>query len=143
MAASFTTQMQLPIELIICCSQSLISKKIERRSIGRHTCPCCSYTLLRHINSQGICWRCSHCYQEMPVLGNEIEKSRRETFQAFYCYQIMKNLPLEKQLAHRCFCDAIQNINDMNALKHQVCNLHLLYLRQQEIFAQMAKSCLF
>jgi hypothetical protein len=74
MAALLTTQMQLPIELIICCSQSLTSKKIEQHSIGRHTCPCCSYTLLRHIDSQGIYWRCSHCYQEMPVLEDEIEK---------------------------------------------------------------------
>lgn len=55
----------------------------------------------------------------------------------------MKNLPLEKQLTHRCFCDEIQNINDMNELKHQVCKLHLLYLRQQEVFAQMAKACLY
>lgn len=33
----------------------------------KHTCPCCSYTLLRHIDLKGIYWRCSHCYQEMPV----------------------------------------------------------------------------
>ncbi len=36
--------------------------------MSRHTCPCCSYTLLRHIRRGGIFWRCSHCYQEMPVL---------------------------------------------------------------------------
>ena len=36
--------------------------------MNRHTCPCCSYTLLRHIRCGGIYWRCSHCYQEMPVL---------------------------------------------------------------------------
>lgn len=40
-----------------------------RRSIMRkHTCPCCSCTLLRHIRLSGIYWRCSYCYQEMPVL---------------------------------------------------------------------------
>jgi hypothetical protein len=32
-----------------------------------HSCPCCSYGLLRHISNDGIYWRCSHCYQEMPV----------------------------------------------------------------------------
>ncbi|NMG22719.1 hypothetical protein DP116_26055 [Brasilonema bromeliae SPC951] len=35
--------------------------------ISKHTCSCCSYTLLRHIDLKGIYWRCSHCYQEMPV----------------------------------------------------------------------------
>ncbi len=34
---------------------------------GKHTCPCCSYTLLRHLRWGDIYWRCSHCYQEMPV----------------------------------------------------------------------------
>ena len=29
-------------------------------------CPCCSNILLRHVNSQGVYWYCSHCYQEMP-----------------------------------------------------------------------------
>ena len=33
----------------------------------RNTCLCCSDTLLRHISSTGIYWRCGHCYQEMPV----------------------------------------------------------------------------
>jgi hypothetical protein len=35
---------------------------------SRHNCPCCSYVLLRHVRLSGIYWRCSHCYQEMPVL---------------------------------------------------------------------------
>ena len=54
----------------------------------------------------------------------------------------MDKLPLEKQLTHRYFCDAIQNIDDLNELKNQIGKLHLLYLRQQVMFAQMAKSCL-
>ncbi len=54
----------------------------------------------------------------------------------------MKDLPLEKQLAHRCFCDAIQSIEDIEELKNQVGKLHLLYLRQQVMFAQMAKGCI-
>ena len=54
----------------------------------------------------------------------------------------MKNLPLEKQLAHRCFCDAIENIDDLNELKQQVSKLHLLYLQQQVMFAQIAKGCI-
>jgi ribosomal protein L37AE/L43A len=36
--------------------------------MSKHTCPCCSYTLLRHLRLGGLYWRCSHCYQEMPVL---------------------------------------------------------------------------
>ena len=34
---------------------------------SKYACPCCSYILLRHIGLEGIYWRCSHCYQEMPV----------------------------------------------------------------------------
>ncbi|BAY42803.1 pentapeptide repeat protein [Scytonema sp. HK-05] len=34
---------------------------------SQHRCPCCSYGLLRHMSVGGIYWRCSHCYQEMPV----------------------------------------------------------------------------
>ncbi|MEN9870190.1 MAG: hypothetical protein RLZZ171_1178 [Cyanobacteriota bacterium] len=52
----------------------------------------------------------------------------------------LNNLPLEKQFTHWDFCIAIQNINDLNELKHQVCEMHLLYLRQQEVFIQIAKS---
>jgi RNA recognition motif-containing protein len=35
---------------------------------SKHTCPCCSSTLLRHIRLGSIHWRCSHCRQEMPTL---------------------------------------------------------------------------
>lgn len=34
---------------------------------AHHTCPCCSYALLRHIGTKGLYWRCSHCYEEMPA----------------------------------------------------------------------------
>jgi ribosomal protein L37AE/L43A len=46
------------------------SKVIRTRHsmMSKHTCPCCSYTLLRHLRLGGLYWRCSHCYQEMPVL---------------------------------------------------------------------------
>lgn len=54
----------------------------------------------------------------------------------------MNNLPLEKQLLHRYFCDDIENIDDIQELKHQISKLHLLYLQQQAMFAQMAKSCI-
>ena len=52
----------------------------------------------------------------------------------------MNNLPIEKQLSHRYFCDALKNINDVEELKHQISKLHLLYLQQQAMFAHMAKS---
>lgn len=41
---------------------------------SHHSCPCCSYGLLRHISHGDIYWRCSHCYQTMPVW--DISKSR-------------------------------------------------------------------
>ena len=52
----------------------------------------------------------------------------------------INNLPLEKQLTHRNFCSAIQNIDNINELKHRACEMHLLYLRQQEVFIQIAKN---
>ena len=50
------------------------------------------------------------------------------------------NLALEKQFAHLDFCSAIQNIEDINELKDLLYEMHLLYLRQQEVFVQIAKS---
>ncbi len=35
---------------------------------SKHTCPCCSYSLLRQISSGRIHWLCRHCSQEMPVI---------------------------------------------------------------------------
>ncbi|AFZ34085.1 pentapeptide repeat protein [Stanieria cyanosphaera PCC 7437] len=35
---------------------------------SQQICPCCSYTLLRHLRLGGLYWHCSHCYQEMPAL---------------------------------------------------------------------------
>lgn len=52
----------------------------------------------------------------------------------------MNNLPIEKQLTHRYFCDALENIDDVEQLKYQLGQLHLLYLKQQAMFAQMAKN---
>ena len=42
--------------------------QIQMAFKGKHTCPCCSSTLLRHIRLGSIHWRCSQCYQEMPIL---------------------------------------------------------------------------
>lgn len=52
----------------------------------------------------------------------------------------MENLSLEKQLTHRNFCDSLEKINDVEYLKSQLCRLHLLYLGQQTMFAQMARE---
>lgn len=35
---------------------------------SKHTCPCCSYALFRHFSLGKLSWRCSHCYQAMPVI---------------------------------------------------------------------------
>ena len=50
------------------------------------------------------------------------------------------NLPLEKQFTHLNFCSEIQNIEDLNQLKDRLCQMHLLYLRQQEVFIQISKN---
>lgn len=38
-----------------------------KRSDSR-ICPCCSYSLLRHLRHQKIYWFCRRCWQEMPLL---------------------------------------------------------------------------
>jgi hypothetical protein len=35
---------------------------------SRQNCPCCSRLLLRHMRLGGLYWRCSSCYDAMPVL---------------------------------------------------------------------------
>ena len=52
----------------------------------------------------------------------------------------INNLPLEKQFTHRNFCSEIQNIKNINELTDRLCEMHLLYLRQQEVFIQISKS---
>ncbi|EKQ69321.1 hypothetical protein OsccyDRAFT_1947 [Leptolyngbyaceae cyanobacterium JSC-12] len=44
-----------------------LDASIDQPMEERHTCLCCSYVLLRHIGMRGVYWRCSHCYQTMPV----------------------------------------------------------------------------
>lgn len=34
-----------------------------------NTCVCCSGKLLCHIRHNSIYWFCSHCREEMPILG--------------------------------------------------------------------------
>jgi ribosomal protein L37AE/L43A len=40
------------------------------------SCPCCSYSLLRHIRHNHIYWYCTHCRLEMPDF-NSIDKFER------------------------------------------------------------------
>lgn len=35
-------------------------------------CPCCSSSMLRHIDHNRVYWYCSHCHQEMPNFSLEI-----------------------------------------------------------------------
>ncbi len=48
-------------------NQRCASKTVIQAMTSRHICPCCCSTLLRHTRAGGIYWRCSSCYQEMPV----------------------------------------------------------------------------
>ncbi|WP_019501843.1 hypothetical protein [Pseudanabaena sp. PCC 6802] len=50
----------------------------------------------------------------------------------------MNEMSLEKQFAHTKFCHQIQDI-DLEAAKKLLADLHLLYLGQQALFAEMAK----
>ena len=43
------------------------AKTVGQLMMMKHTCPCCSDTLLSHIRFGEIYWRCSYCHQEMPI----------------------------------------------------------------------------
>ncbi|MBG1270127.1 hypothetical protein F8S12_29015 [Nostoc sp. WHI] len=53
--------------LITHCSQDHISTETNQSVKDKYTCLCCSNALLRHVRSGVVYWRCSYCYQEMPV----------------------------------------------------------------------------
>ncbi|MFB2896273.1 hypothetical protein ACE1CI_25465 [Aerosakkonemataceae cyanobacterium BLCC-F50] len=67
MLALLTTPIASPLDLINGGQRRSISPTMNQSMRDRHTCLCCSNSLLRHIRLGGIYWRCSHCYQEMPV----------------------------------------------------------------------------
>jgi hypothetical protein len=50
----------------------------------------------------------------------------------------MKEMPLEKQFSHTKFCQQIQDI-DLDSAKKLLADIHLLYLGQQTLFAELAK----
>ncbi|NJL47487.1 MAG: hypothetical protein HC929_08330 [Leptolyngbyaceae cyanobacterium SM2_5_2] len=40
---------------------------LDQQMTSRHSCPCCSSVLLRHIRHGNVYWRCSHCRAAMAV----------------------------------------------------------------------------
>jgi hypothetical protein len=52
----------------------------------------------------------------------------------------MNNLPLEKQLEHRKFCDKVAAITDVNVARVMLANLHESYLRDQSTVSRIAKN---
>ncbi len=51
----------------------------------------------------------------------------------------MNDLPVEKQLTHKVFCNQIKNI-DLPKAKQMLVELHLLYLGQQALMVKTAKN---
>ena len=39
-------------------------------------CPCCSSTMVHHLNSHRDYWFCRSCWQEMPVLETAQEQAK-------------------------------------------------------------------
>ncbi|GEM_PF-401347 len=54
----------------------------------------------------------------------------------------MSELPLEKQFAHTMFCTQLQGL-ELDSAKKLLADLHLLYLGQQVLFAELAKQDTF
>ncbi|WP_199306682.1 hypothetical protein [Anabaena sphaerica] len=57
----------MPTNFVTGDSHDYLSIQIHQFMEDKYTCLCCSDTLLRHVCSRGVYWRCSSCYQEMPV----------------------------------------------------------------------------
>ena len=49
-------------------------------------------------------------------------------------------LPLEKALEHRQFCDRVAEIKDVNVLRVMLANLHESYLRDQAMVSKIARN---
>jgi hypothetical protein len=54
----------------------------------------------------------------------------------------MNNLTFEKQFTHSIFCQQLQNI-EIDDAKLLLADLHLLYLRQQCVFADLVSQDTF
>ena len=67
MEVTLTGLVQLRTKIVLSGSQRMTCKTIGQSMMMRNTCLCCSNTLLRHARDREIYWRCSHCYQEMPI----------------------------------------------------------------------------
>jgi hypothetical protein len=52
----------------------------------------------------------------------------------------MSDLPLEKQLEYRKFCDRVAEIKDVNVLRVILENLHESYLRDQAMVNKIARN---
>lgn len=53
--------------LIYVSTQNHIFTEISQSMKVKYICVCCSNVLLRHASLGRAYWRCSYCYQEMPV----------------------------------------------------------------------------
>lgn len=42
-------------------------------------CPCCSSSMLRHIEHNRVYWYCSYCHQEMPNFALEIAQNKQNS----------------------------------------------------------------
>jgi len=62
------TLIGMPTGLKAGCRSLSTAITFGQSMMNTHTCPCCSYTLLRHVRLGELYWRCSHCHAEMPVL---------------------------------------------------------------------------
>ena len=71
--------------------------KIDRAMGGKHRCPCCSNTLLRHIVLGKLYWRCNHCYQSMPVIEDATEMSLFMTYKTWLQQLLILKNPLGEQ----------------------------------------------
>lgn len=66
--------------------------RIVQSMNSRQICLCCSNPLLRHVGLGKLYWRCSHCYQSMPVMDDAKEMSLFVTYEeAFQQLLILSN----------------------------------------------------
>lgn len=93
---------------------------LEQSMRHRHTCPCCSYPLLRHIRSGEVSWDCDHCYTSVGVYvrSQPTVKPRKQSKQRPIIISLSKRSNKRRNLLFSHLTNQRQLI--MNIMSHRL-----------------------
>jgi len=93
---------------------------LEQSMTRQHTCPCCSYPLLRHIRSGEVSWECDHCYTSVGVYvrSQSTVKSRKQAKQRPVIINLSKSSSNSRNLLFSYLTNQRQLV--MNIMSHRL-----------------------